>query len=157
MQDNRPDRPDVITLPPLILAATIALGLVLNFFWPASFLPSALGGPLGILITLSAIALGISAIREMFAANTPLDVRKPSTEMAGAITERPKVSMSRRMAVTLSCGDNGALGAAHIGPDPSGVDQNTRRAAPNRSQRFASPYSPPAAASSPCEAASRRR
>jgi hypothetical protein len=41
MQDNRPDRPDVITLPPLILAATIALGLVLNFFWPASFLPSA--------------------------------------------------------------------------------------------------------------------
>jgi protein-S-isoprenylcysteine O-methyltransferase Ste14 len=31
MQDNRPDRPDVITLPPLILAATIALGVVLNF------------------------------------------------------------------------------------------------------------------------------
>ena len=81
MQDNRPDRPDVITLPPLILAATIALGGVLNFFWPASLLPSALAAPLGILITLGAIALGISAIREMFAANTPLDVRKPSTEI----------------------------------------------------------------------------
>ena len=81
MQDNRPDRPDVITLPPLILAATIALGVVLNFFWPASLLPSPLGAPLGILITLGAIALGISAIREMFAANTPLDVRKPSTEI----------------------------------------------------------------------------
>ncbi len=37
MQDNRPDRPDVITLPPLILAATTALGVVLNFFWPPSF------------------------------------------------------------------------------------------------------------------------
>ena len=37
MQDNRPDRPDAITLPPLILAATIALGVALNFFWPASF------------------------------------------------------------------------------------------------------------------------
>ena len=81
MQDNRPDRPDVIILPPLILAATIALGAVLNFFWPASLLPSPLGAPLGILITLGAIALGISAIREMFAANTPLDVRKPSTEI----------------------------------------------------------------------------
>ena len=75
MQDNRPDRPDVITLPPLILAATIALGVVLNFFWPASLLPSALAAPLGILVTLGAIALGISAAREMFAANTPLDVR----------------------------------------------------------------------------------
>ena len=49
MQDNRPDRPDVITLPPLILAATIALGVVLNFFWPASLLPSALAAPLGTL------------------------------------------------------------------------------------------------------------
>ncbi len=84
MQDNRPDRPDVITLPPLILAATIALGVVLNFFWPASLLPSALAAPVGILITLGAIALGISAIREMFAANTPLDVRKPSTEIVTA-------------------------------------------------------------------------
>jgi hypothetical protein len=54
MQDNRPDRPDVITLPPLILAATIALGVMLNFFWPASLLPSALAAPLGILITLGA-------------------------------------------------------------------------------------------------------
>jgi hypothetical protein len=44
MQDNRPD---VITLPPLILAATIALGPMLNFFWPASFLPGALAAPLG--------------------------------------------------------------------------------------------------------------
>jgi hypothetical protein len=62
-------------------AGTIALGLVLNLFWPASFLPSALAAPLGFLITLGAIGLGISAIREMFAANTPLDVRKPSTEI----------------------------------------------------------------------------
>src|SRR3984893_15460584 len=74
----------VFLMPSLLesaLAATIALGLVLNFFWPASLLPSALAAPLGILITVGAIALGISAIREMFAANTPLDVRKPSTEI----------------------------------------------------------------------------
>jgi protein-S-isoprenylcysteine O-methyltransferase Ste14 len=81
MQEVRPDRPGVIALPPLILAATIALGLVLNFFRPASFLPPAIAAPLGVLIILGAIALGISAVEEMQAANTPLDVRKPSIEI----------------------------------------------------------------------------
>jgi protein-S-isoprenylcysteine O-methyltransferase Ste14 len=81
MQEDRPDRPGVIALPPLILAATIALGLVLNFFWPASFLPLAIATPLGVLIILGAIAIGISAVQEMQAANTSLDVRKPSTEI----------------------------------------------------------------------------
>ncbi|MGQ0445462.1 MAG: methyltransferase family protein [Beijerinckiaceae bacterium] len=81
MQEDRPDRPGVIALPPLILAATIALGLILNFFWPASFLPPAIAAPLGVLIILGAIALGILAVLEMKAANTPLDVRKPSTEI----------------------------------------------------------------------------
>jgi protein-S-isoprenylcysteine O-methyltransferase Ste14 len=70
----------VITLPPLILAATIALGLAFNFFWTASFLPSALAAPLDILHHPRRHRLRISAIREMFAANTPVDVRKPSTE-----------------------------------------------------------------------------
>ncbi len=81
MQEDRPDRPGVIALPPLILAATIALGLVLNFFWPAHFLPPAIAAPLGVVVILGGIALGSSAVREMWAANTPLDVRKPSTEI----------------------------------------------------------------------------
>jgi protein-S-isoprenylcysteine O-methyltransferase Ste14 len=81
MQEYRPDRPGVIALPPLILAATIALGLVSNFFWSASFLPPAIATPLGVLIILFAIALGISAVKEMQAANTPFEVRKPSTEI----------------------------------------------------------------------------
>jgi protein-S-isoprenylcysteine O-methyltransferase Ste14 len=80
MQEDRPDRPCVIARPPLILAATIALGLVLNFFWPASFLPPAIA-KLGVLIILSAITLGFSAVQEMQAANTPRQVRKPSTEI----------------------------------------------------------------------------
>ncbi|MCI0599835.1 MAG: isoprenylcysteine carboxylmethyltransferase family protein [Beijerinckiaceae bacterium] len=79
MQGNPPDRPEVIALPPLILAATITLGLAVNYLLPASFLPDAIATPLGLLITLGAIALALLAIREMFAANTPLDVRKPST------------------------------------------------------------------------------
>jgi hypothetical protein len=45
MQIDPPDRPDVIALPPLILAATIALGLVLNYLFPARFLPNAMTHP----------------------------------------------------------------------------------------------------------------
>lgn len=81
MQENLPDRPDVIALPPLILAGTVALGLVLGFIWPANFLPREFAIPLGILIILGAINLALLAVREMFAANTALDVRKPSTEI----------------------------------------------------------------------------
>jgi len=81
MQEDRPDRPSVIALPPVILAATIALELILNFFWPVSCLPPAIAAPLGVLIILGAITLGISAVQEMLAANTPFDVRKPSTEI----------------------------------------------------------------------------
>jgi protein-S-isoprenylcysteine O-methyltransferase Ste14 len=81
MQFDQRDRPDVIALPPLILAATIALGLVANFVLPASFLPNAITAPLGILVILAAVALAISAIREMLAANTPVDPRKHSTDV----------------------------------------------------------------------------
>ena len=81
MQADPPDRPDVIALPPVILATTIALGLVLNYFFPARFLPNAITAPLGMLIILGAIALAISAIRELFALNTPLDVRKPTADV----------------------------------------------------------------------------
>jgi hypothetical protein len=41
MQDNadKPSGdPNVIALPPLILAAALVLGLILNFAWPAKFL-----------------------------------------------------------------------------------------------------------------------
>ena len=38
MQDKPSGGPDVIALPPLILGAAIALGLILNFFWPAKIL-----------------------------------------------------------------------------------------------------------------------
>ncbi len=84
MQRERPDRPHVIVFPPLLLAGTIALGLALNFFVPAKFLPHVLAVPLGSLVTLCAIVLAIMAIREMRAANTPLDVRKASTAIVSS-------------------------------------------------------------------------
>ena len=76
MQDKPSGGPNVIALPPLILGAAIALGLILNFFWPLKFLPRILAVSLGFLIVLGAVALGLLAVREMRAANTPLDVRK---------------------------------------------------------------------------------
>jgi protein-S-isoprenylcysteine O-methyltransferase Ste14 len=81
LQRYRLDVPNVMVFPPLLLAATIGLGLALNFFLPARFLSHWIATPLGSLVTLAAIAIAISAAREMVSANTPLDVRKPATEL----------------------------------------------------------------------------
>jgi len=71
MQERSSGGPDVVALPPLILGAAIALGLSLNFFWPIKVLARAVAVPIGILTTLGAVAIGILAVREMFAASTP--------------------------------------------------------------------------------------
>ena len=81
MQDRPSGGPDVIALPPLILGAAIALGLILNYFWPAKVLARSLAVPLGILIIFVAVAIGLLAVREMVTASTPLDVRKRSTRI----------------------------------------------------------------------------
>ena len=81
MQDRPSGGPDVIALPPLILGAAIALGLILNYFWPAKVLTHSLAVPLGILIIFVAVAIGLLAVREMVMASTPLDVRKRSTRI----------------------------------------------------------------------------
>jgi len=81
MRDRPSGGPDVIALPPLILGAAIALGLILNYFWPAKVLARSLAVPLGILIVFVAVAIGLLAVREMVTASTPLDVRKRSTRI----------------------------------------------------------------------------
>jgi hypothetical protein len=62
MQDKPSGGPGVIALPPLILGAGIALGLILNFFWPAKFLARGVAVPLGLLIVVGAITIGILAV-----------------------------------------------------------------------------------------------
>ncbi len=81
MQDRPSGGPDVIALPPLILGAAVALGLILNYFWPAKVLTHSLAVPLGIHIVFVAVAIGLLAVREMVTASTPLDVRKRSTRI----------------------------------------------------------------------------
>jgi len=75
------DRPNVIALPPFILAAILALGLLLNFVFPAKLPPNAYALPLGLLLCVGAIALAVLAILEMFRAHTTPDVRKPTTDI----------------------------------------------------------------------------
>lgn len=81
MQGDPSDRAKVVALPPLILAGVPALGFVLDLLWPAKFLPRTSALVIGILVILGAIALGLLAVQEMVRAKTPLDVRKPATEI----------------------------------------------------------------------------
>jgi protein-S-isoprenylcysteine O-methyltransferase Ste14 len=78
MQGDPSDRAKVVALPPLILAGVLALGFVLDLLWPAKFLPRTAAL---VIVILGAIALGLLAVQEMVRAKTPLDVRKPATEI----------------------------------------------------------------------------
>jgi protein-S-isoprenylcysteine O-methyltransferase Ste14 len=98
MQDNadKPSGgPNVIALPPLILAAALVLGLILNFAWPAKFLArefsAEFSAPVGVFVILSALAIAGLAVREMIGAGTPLDVRKaPSRIVTSGIFRRSR-------------------------------------------------------------------
>jgi protein-S-isoprenylcysteine O-methyltransferase Ste14 len=68
----------------LLLGAAIALGVILNFLWPAKILARALAVPLGILIVLGAVTIAFLAVREMSAARTPLNVRKAPTRIVSS-------------------------------------------------------------------------
>jgi protein-S-isoprenylcysteine O-methyltransferase Ste14 len=51
--------------PPLVYLGSIALGLALHLLWPARLLPTSLGMPLGVIVTLVAVALFVSAVRTL--------------------------------------------------------------------------------------------
>jgi protein-S-isoprenylcysteine O-methyltransferase Ste14 len=83
MPIDRPDRPQVITLPPVILAATLAAGFALDALWPfdlpAFDLPAFhLARPLGVGLVGGGIAIAILALYTMIKAGTSPDVRKPA-------------------------------------------------------------------------------
>jgi protein-S-isoprenylcysteine O-methyltransferase Ste14 len=79
MRSDPSDRAKVIALPPLILAATLALGVGLHLIWPVKLLPGVFALPLGLVLIFGAIALAAFAVREMHRANTAVDIRKPAT------------------------------------------------------------------------------
>ncbi len=81
MPTGGPDRAHVIALPPLIVVATLALGLLIHFVWPMRFLPRTDALWLGALLIVVSIPLVIGAVRQLANAKTAFDVRKPTTEI----------------------------------------------------------------------------
>jgi protein-S-isoprenylcysteine O-methyltransferase Ste14 len=75
--------PDVANLglvrPPLVYLGAIAVGLAIRALWPAHLVPPALGTPVGVILTLVAFALFLSAVRSFRAAGTPIPGNRPVT------------------------------------------------------------------------------
>ena len=81
MPTNGPDKAHVIALPPLIVVATLALGLFLNFVWPMRFLARTDALWLGALLIVVSIPIVIGAAWQLTKAKTAFDVRKPTIEI----------------------------------------------------------------------------
>jgi protein-S-isoprenylcysteine O-methyltransferase Ste14 len=65
--------------PPLVYLSAIALGLAIHALWPVHFVPPSLGAPVGVFLTLVAVALFLSAVRTFRAAGTPIPGNRPAT------------------------------------------------------------------------------
>jgi protein-S-isoprenylcysteine O-methyltransferase Ste14 len=65
--------------PPLLYLGSIALGLALHLYWPAPIVPASVGTPLGAVVTVTAAALFLSAVRTFRAAGTPIPGNRPTT------------------------------------------------------------------------------
>ena len=72
MSTNVPDNAHVIALPPLIVAATLALGLVLQFVWPIRFLAGANALWLGAVLIAVSLPIVIGAASLESAATRPI-------------------------------------------------------------------------------------
>jgi len=64
--------------PPLVYLSAIVLGLVIQALWPVPLLPRYLGTPIGVLLTLAAVALFLTAVRTFRAAGTPIPGNLPA-------------------------------------------------------------------------------
>jgi protein-S-isoprenylcysteine O-methyltransferase Ste14 len=65
--------------PPLVYLSAIALGLLIHFLWRTHFVPRSLATPVGVLLTLAAVALFIYSVRSFRAAGTPIPGNRPTT------------------------------------------------------------------------------
>jgi protein-S-isoprenylcysteine O-methyltransferase Ste14 len=65
--------------PPRVYLGAIAVGLAIHALWPAHFVPQALGTSVGVVLTLAAVGLFVSAVRTFRAAGTPVPGDQPAT------------------------------------------------------------------------------
>jgi protein-S-isoprenylcysteine O-methyltransferase Ste14 len=65
--------------PPLVYLTAIALGLAVHFVWPVPLVSRSISTPVGLIVTLAAAALFVSAVRTLRAAGTPIPSNRPTT------------------------------------------------------------------------------
>ncbi|MFZ0496984.1 MAG: isoprenylcysteine carboxylmethyltransferase family protein [Methylocella sp.] len=82
MQNRTPDRANVIASPTVIFAGVLVLGFILDWLWPASFLPEGWDFALGLIVIFAAVNIKLFAAREMVRVKTTLNIRKPTNEIA---------------------------------------------------------------------------
>jgi len=75
-----PDAANIgLARPPVIYLGAMGLGVVIHFWWPMPLVPSAIGTPVGVACTLTAVALFVYAVRTFKAAGTPVPGNLPTT------------------------------------------------------------------------------
>jgi protein-S-isoprenylcysteine O-methyltransferase Ste14 len=70
-------RPGILR-PPFVYTTSILAGVVLDIAWPLSFVSRALGRPVGGALALAAVVLFVAAIRQLWAAGTPVPGNRPT-------------------------------------------------------------------------------
>ncbi len=79
MSEETVDNPGVIAFPPALFAGTLALGLLLHFIFPVTFLPRLIAIALGVVVIVGAALIAISAFRAMRRAQTAVNPSRPTT------------------------------------------------------------------------------
>lgn len=79
MSDAAPDKAGVIAPPPLIFAAFLLLGLLLQWVWPLGLRRGMPAEWFGAVVMASAVLIAGSAISAMKRKRTTVDPRKPTT------------------------------------------------------------------------------
>ncbi|MDP7549325.1 MAG: isoprenylcysteine carboxylmethyltransferase family protein [Alphaproteobacteria bacterium] len=81
MEPASPDNPGVIIRPPRLYLGALALGLTLDYFKPAPWLPNQVQYPVGLAMIAAGIALAALAMRRFRAAGTNIPTPLPSTAL----------------------------------------------------------------------------
>ncbi len=81
MDHDTADNPGVIVRPPRLFLGALALGLVLDYFKPAPWLPMPVQYPLGLALIAGGIALLVLALGRFKAAGTNVPTPLPATAL----------------------------------------------------------------------------
>ena len=81
METTRPDNPGVIIRPPRLFLGALGLGLILDYFKPAPWLPMPVQYPVGLALIAAGVALMVLAIGRFKAAGTNIPTPLPAVAL----------------------------------------------------------------------------